>query len=159
MKVYRIYRKQTLPISIDNAWEFFSSPRNLEHITPDYMNFKILEISGGETMYAGQIIRYKVNILPKIPVLWTTEITHMERGSMFVDEQRVGPYRLWHHQHFFFEVDGGVETVDEVHYALPMGFLGRIAHGLFVEKQLKTIFDYRKDALNQRFSQVKSTIV
>ena len=122
MKVYRIYRKQILPVSLNTAWEFFSSPRNLKYITPDYMNFRILEISGGESMYAGQIIRYKVNIFPKIPVLWTTEITQVNHLHMFVDEQRVGPYRMWHHQHFFREVPEGVEATDEVHYALPLGF-------------------------------------
>ncbi len=115
------------------------------------MNFRILEISGGESMYAGQIIRYKVNIFPKIPVLWTTEITQVNHLHMFVDEQRVGPYRMWHHQHFFREVPEGVEATDEVHYALPLGFLGRMAHSMFVERQLNTIFDYRKDVLKRRF--------
>ncbi len=151
MKVYRLYRQQTLAISREEAWRYFSSPRNLGEITPDYMKFRILEISGGEEMYAGQIIRYKVNIFPSFPVDWTTEITHVEPLSMFVDEQRAGPCTLWHHQHHFKETDDGVEITDDVHYALPLGILGRAAHGLFVHKQLNTIFDYRREVLGRLF--------
>ncbi len=152
MKVYRLHRQQVLPLTLEECWEFFSSPRNLSQITPGYMNFRIVHISGpSEAMFPGQIIRYKVNIFRGIPVDWTTEITQVVPHTMFIDEQRTGPYALWHHAHHFRETESGVEMTDEVHYALPFGLLGRMAHGLLVKKQLKTIFDYRKYVLAQRF--------
>ncbi|MEQ8925856.1 MAG: SRPBCC family protein [Fulvivirga sp.] len=151
MKVYTLKTKQFLPISISEAWDFFSSPRNLKHITPSHMKFDIKYISGEEKMYAGQIIRYKLQPLPGIPVSWTTEITHVNEPAFFVDEQRFGPYALWHHQHRFKEVSGGVEMEDEVNYAIPFGWLGRFANWLFVGKKVKAIFDYRFKVLEERF--------
>ncbi|MEO1052705.1 MAG: SRPBCC family protein [Bacteroidota bacterium] len=151
MKIYNLQRKQVLPISLEHAWEFFSSPANLKHITPAHMGFRILSVSGGDKMYAGQIIRYKVNVLPAIPVHWVTEITHVDELNYFVDEQRFGPYALWHHQHWFKEVEGGVEMIDEVNYAIPYGIIGRLANSLFVEKQVNTIFDYRYRILEEHF--------
>lgn len=102
-------------------------------------------------MYPGQIIRYKVAIFPGVDVDWVTEITHVEEPYYFVDEQRSGPYSLWHHQHHFREVPGGVEMTDEVNYAVPLALLGRLVHALFVEKKLRTIFDYRRAVLEERF--------
>jgi ligand-binding SRPBCC domain-containing protein len=99
MKIYTLKRVQFLPISSTEAWEFFSSPKNLSRITPAHMGFKILSISGGERMYPGQLIRYIVNVLPIVSVHWVTEITHAHEPEYFVDEQRFGPYALWHHQH------------------------------------------------------------
>lgn len=151
MKVYTFIRKQVLPISLEQAWEFFSSPANLARITPSYMRFTIQHISGGKEMYAGQIIRYRLFALPFIPVSWTTEITHVSKLSYFVDEQRFGPYAMWHHQHWFKEVSGGVEMTDEVNYAVPLGILGRIANLLFVQRQLNAIFDYRFTVLKEMF--------
>ena len=153
MKVYTLKRKQFLPISMEEAWSFFSSPQNLSKITPKHMQFKILDISGKPEMYAGQVIKYNVNVLPNVPVFWMTEITHVDAPHFFVDEQRVGPYTMWHHQHRFEEVDGGVDMEDEVNYALPMGVLGRFAHMVFVENQLNTIFDYRYQILEELFKQ------
>jgi ligand-binding SRPBCC domain-containing protein len=158
MKVYHLKRVQTLSISQQDAWDFFSSPANLALITPDYMKFRIIYTSGQDTMYAGQIIRYKVNIFPKIPVSWTTEITHVDEPYRFVDEQRSGPYSLWHHQHHFREVEGGLEMTDDIHYSLPLGFLGKLAHELFVKKQLNRIFDYRKKVLDSRFGRMNTLV-
>jgi ligand-binding SRPBCC domain-containing protein len=151
MKVYTLTRKQILPISLEEAWSFFSSPRNLGKITPGTMNFNILYISGGEKMYPGQIIKYKIKAIPLIVLDWVTEITHVHEPFYFLDEQRFGPYALWHHQHHFREVAGGVEMTDEVNYAIPFGFIGRLAHVIFVERQLNAIFDYRFKVLKEYF--------
>ncbi len=151
MKVYNLKTKQFLPISMEEAWDFFSSPENLKDITPSHMKFDIRYISGSKKMYPGQIITYKLQPVPVIPVSWTTEITHVMEPTYFVDEQRFGPYALWHHQHRFKEVDGGVEMEDEVNYAIPLGILGRIANWLFVGKKVKGIFDYRYKVLEERF--------
>lgn len=116
------------------------------------MGFKILYKSGGNTMYEGQIIRYKINVLPLIPMHWVTEITHVNNSQYFVDEQRFGPYALWHHQHWFKEVAGGVEMTDEVNYAIPLGPLGRLAHWLFVGREVNAIFNHRFQTLEKFFS-------
>lgn len=133
------------------AWDFFSTPRNLSKITPEHMGFNILYVSGGEKTYAGQIIRYHVQILPGIKVHWVTEITHVQEPEYFVDEQRFGPYALWHHQHRFKAVAGGVEMTDEVNYAIPVGFLGRLAHWLFVGREVNRIFEHRFTVLERYF--------
>ncbi len=142
-KVYSIKTVQLLPISLQEAWDFFSSPANLSTITPDHLGFQIVSKHHGEKMYAGQIIEYTVKPVLGIPLYWMTEISHVEDKKYFVDEQRFGPYCMWHHQHHFKETIAGVEMTDIVHYKLPLGILGRIAHCLFVKKQLKQIFDYR----------------
>ncbi len=151
MKIYNLKRTQFLPISLEEAWIFFSSPKNLSKITPAHMNFRILYMSGGDKAYAGQIIRYKVNVLPGIPVHWVTEITQITELSHFIDEQRFGPYALWHHQHFFKAVEGGVEMTDEVNYAIPLGIIGRLAHALFVGREVSAIFDHRFKVLEEYF--------
>ncbi len=150
-KVYSLKTVQQIPVSLDTAWSFFSNPANLQRITPGHLGFRIISEHHGDTMYAGQIIEYKVSPLLGIPLYWMTEITHVEPGRFFVDEQRFGPYSLWHHQHHFREVPGGVEMTDIVHYKLPLGFLGDLAHGLMVRKQLKEIFDYRFRAVEELF--------
>jgi len=146
-RVYSLETKQVLPISLKEAWEFFSSPKNLQKITPPHMGFQIISKHHGDKMYAGQIIEYNVKPLFGIPLYWMTEITHVVDQKYFVDEQRFGPYSLWHHQHHFKEVAEGVEMSDIVHYKLPFWFLGDIAQGLFVKKQLEGIFKYRYDAV------------
>ena len=155
MKIYNLTRKQILPIGIQEAWEFFSSPHNLSRITPAHMGFRIVYMSGGPEMYPGQIIRYVVQGLPGIAMNWTTEITHVHRPHYFVDEQRFGPYALWHHQHHFKAVDGGTEMTDEVNYAIPLGILGRLANRLFVEREVNRIFDHRHTVLESFFKQPK----
>lgn len=146
MANYTLKRIQLLPMSLDEAWEFFSNPANLNNITPAYMRFRILNKSG-ERMYPGQIITYTVRPVLGIPLFWMTEITQVKEKEYFIDEQRRGPYAFWHHTHFFKNVPGGVEMTDIVHYRLPFGPLGKLLHWLFVRKQLNDIFDYRFSVL------------
>jgi len=151
MKVYELKTTQTLPISLDEAWDFFSSPANLKEITPDYLDFKITTDLGDGKMYAGQVITYRVRPLLGVPVRWMTEITHVKDKEYFVDEQRFGPYALWHHKHFFKAVDAGVEMTDLVHYAIPWWMGGAITHALVVKGKLKEIFDYRFEKVESLF--------
>ena len=150
-KVYSLKTIQNIPISIDQAWDFFSRPDNLKHITPSQLGFEIISKHHGEKMYPGQIIEYTVKPILGIPLYWMTEITHVQDKQYFIDEQRFGPYSLWHHQHHFKEIDGGVEMTDIVHYKLPLWFLGDIAQVLMVKKQLKGIFEFRVEAVEKRF--------
>lgn len=153
-KVYSIKTVQTIPVSLKEAWDFFSNPANLATITPDYMNFKIISKHHGERMYPGQLIEYKVSPLPLYRVYWMTEITQVKEEQFFIDEQRFGPYSLWHHQHHFKEVPGGVEMTDIVHYKIPFWILGDIANFLFVKKQVHQIFDYRRRAVEALFGKL-----
>ena len=154
MKIYTLHTKQNLPISIETAWELLSSPKNLKIITPDYMGFKTL--SGDEKeMFAGQIIQYIVTPVLGIPMKWVTEITHVVDKNYFVDEQRFGPYTLWHHKHFLKEIPGGVEMEDIVDYKVPMGILGQMVHPFLVKPKLKEIFDYRRAKLIELFGEFK----
>jgi len=152
---YCIKSKQRLPISLGEAWDFFSSPRNLSKITPPKMNFRILSNSDSEKMYAGQIITYYVSPLMNIPLYWMTEITHVKNLDYFVDEQRFGPYSLWHHTHKFEAVEGGVEMTDIVHYKLPFGVLGKLVHWLLVRREVEQIFSYRTEVLKKLFGELK----
>lgn len=149
MKLYLLEREQFLPIKMETAWSFFSSPKNLPKITPDYLSFNITSTFGMDEMYPGQIITYTVKPLLGIPLRWATEISQVEEGKFFIDEQRFGPYAFWHHQHFFEEKDGGVLMKDVVHYGMPLGYLGRFANWLFVKKQLNSIFDFRISAVDE----------
>ncbi len=149
--VYSLQQTQFLPISLDEAWDFFSHPKNLAVMTPDYLNLKFTNELFGEEMYAGQVITYKVKPILGIPMFWMTEITHVEPKKFFVDEQRVGPYALWHHQHHFKVVEGGVDMTDIVHYKAPLGFLGDIAVSLFIKKQLDGIFEFRSKKVKELF--------
>jgi|TARA_X000001036_G_C20262984_1_gene636989 ligand-binding SRPBCC domain-containing protein len=153
LKIYQINTKQNLPISVKEAWEFLSSPNNLAEITPKYMNFKILS-GADKSIFAGQIIQYKVTPVLGITLKWVTEITHVKQNEYFVDEQRFGPYSLWHHKHFIKEIDGGIEMEDIVDYKIPFGFLGQIAHSLFIEKKLRQIFNYREKKLVKLFGKL-----
>jgi ligand-binding SRPBCC domain-containing protein len=150
MKIYELRRTQFIPTTADQAWDFFSSPANLKKITPEHMGFRIIN-NPAEKMHQGQIIIYFVKPIAGIPLRWATEITTVKEPLFFVDEQRFGPYSFWHHQHWFKEVEGGVEMTDIVHYALPLGFLGRIVNNLFVKKQLEDIFNYRIKAVENIF--------
>lgn len=149
--VYKIEREQWINIPIEKAWEFFSSPNNLSEITPKSMGF-IIKNNPPKDMYEGLIIAYTVKPLMGIPMTWVTEITHVKPMEYFVDEQRKGPYKMWHHEHFFESKDGGTLMRDVVHYILPMGILGKIAHPILVKKKLKKIFDYRIEVLEQKFN-------
>ena len=151
MAFYQLIKTQIVPASIDEIWEFISSPANLKKITPDYMGFDITSDNLAEKMYPGMIISYKVRPLLGIPMTWVTEITHVVEKKYFVDEQRVGPYALWHHQHFIEPYENGVMMRDIISYRPPLGFLGSIANALFIRKQLEGIFKYREAALRMRF--------
>jgi ligand-binding SRPBCC domain-containing protein len=153
-KVYSLSTVQTIPISMEKAWDFFSSPANLQQITPSSLGFSIISKFHGDKMYAGQVIEYKVRPIMGIPLYWMTEITHVSEGKYFVDEQRFGPYSLWHHQHHFRVVEGGVEMTDIVHYKLPFWFLGDIANSLLVKRQLKGIFDFRFKKVESLFGKM-----
>ena len=153
MKIYTYHAKQRLPMTKREAWEFLSKPENLKTITPTYMGFDIL--SGADRpMYAGQIIQYVVTPVLKIKTKWVTEITHMVDGSYFVDEQRFGPYSLWHHKHFIREIEGGVEMEDIIDYKVPFGFIGRLVHPILVKPKLQEIFEFRRKKLIELFGEL-----
>jgi ligand-binding SRPBCC domain-containing protein len=155
--VYVFKRVQVLPISVQEAWDFFSHPKNLNVLTPPSLNLKFTNELFGEAMYPGQVITYNVKPVLGIPLFWMTEITHVARPHFFVDEQRRGPYALWHHEHHFKPVAGGVEMTDLIHYAIPFGVLGRLAHALFVKKQLHEIFAYRYQKAETLFCKQSNT--
>ena len=150
MKPFTLERTLTLPISLDEAWAFFSNPANLTKIIPPDMGFRITSPPVSET-YAGQIITYTIRPLFRASVNWTTEITHVEEPHFFVDEQRFGPYRFWHHQHHFREVEGGVEMHDLVHYLLFHDQFAGLINRLVVAPRLRRIFDYRSKSLTEIF--------
>lgn len=154
MKIYRLHKKQSLPITLNEAWEFLSSPENLKIITPDYMGFDI--ISGADRkMFPGQIIQYIVTPFLGLKTKWVTEITHMEEKHYFVDEQRFGPYSLWHHKHFIKEIEGGIEMEDIIDYKIPFGLLGQLIHPILVKPKLEEIFNYRQKKLIELFGEYK----
>lgn len=147
---YHLERKQFIPAPIEQVWEYFATPRNLNAMTPPDMAFEFIH-SGDEPMYAGQVIEYRVAVLPGLRVRWLTQITHVEPPHRFVDEQRSGPYRLWIHEHRFVPRAGGVEMIDRVTYALPFGPLGRMAQALFVGPRLAKIFEFRRQKVQTEF--------
>jgi ligand-binding SRPBCC domain-containing protein len=151
MAFYQLIKKQFIPASIDEVWDFISSPNNLKEITPKHMGFDIISENLPDKMYPGMIISYKVRPLLGIPMTWVTEITQVEEKKYFVDEQRIGPYSMWHHEHFIEQKDNGMLMKDIVTYKPPFGFLGRIANAFFIRKQLEGIFAYREVALKKRF--------
>jgi ligand-binding SRPBCC domain-containing protein len=150
LKTYQFRSKQFLPITINEAWEFFSNPNNLTKITPPWLNFEVISKLDSK-MYAGMIITYLVRPLLNIPTTWVTEITHVREPNYFVDEQRFGPYKLWHHQHHFKETDNGIEMTDIVSYSLPLDPLSRPINSLLVEKKVKGIFKFREKKLEELF--------
>lgn len=142
-----------IPRPLDEVWHFFSRPENLDAITPEDMSFQILtKLDPQQPMYQGMIIQYKVSPFPGVKMDWTTEITHVRDRVYFIDEQRFGPYALWHHQHHFAEVDNGVQMKDILHYKVPYGFIGTIADRLFVESRINQIFTYREKAIRKIFN-------
>ena len=150
MKIHTLEQQQTLPVTLDEAWGFFSSPANLEKITPADIGFEITSPPEAK-MYAGQIITYRVKLAPLVRLTWVTEIKAVAEGHSFVDEQRFGPYKFWHHRHQFEAVPGGVLMRDKVHYALPCGPFGALAHRLFVRRKLEWIFASRQQILADFF--------
>lgn len=152
MKPFTLERRQLLPTKLETAWKFFSEPLNLVKITPPDMDFRVTS-PAQDSIYSGQIITYTVRPLFKVAVNWTTEITHVDSPNFFVDEQRFGPYRFWHHQHRFSEVEGGVEVHDLVHYLLHHEQLAGMINHFIVAPRLKRIFDFRSKALQSIFKQ------
>jgi ligand-binding SRPBCC domain-containing protein len=154
VKIYTFKRKQNIPITLDEAWRFLSSPDNLKELTPDYMGFDI--ISGADRpMFAGQIIQYSVTPILGIKTKWVSEITQIEDKKYFVDIQLYGPYALWHHKHFLKKIDGGVEFEDIIDYKVPLGILGRLVHPFLVKPKLEEIFAYRQQKLIEFFGEFK----
>lgn len=155
MKLHRQEYQQLLPISLEEAWDFFSRPENLNEITPDDMQFEILT-ENIPRMYQGQVIQYNVRPFPMMKMGWVTEITHVQNRKMFVDEQRFGPYAFWHHQHIFEEAENGTMMTDILHYRVPLGIVGKLINALFIERKVKGIFEYRFQVLENKF--VKSVL-
>lgn len=153
--IYQLRTTQNIPATINQVWDFISSPRNLKKITPDYMGFEITNEPIADTMYAGMIISYKVKPILGISMDWVTEITHVKEMEYFVDEQRIGPYAIWHHQHKISKINGGTLMEDIVSYKPPFGILGNIANSVFIKKQLDTIFNYRFEAVEREFGKWK----
>lgn len=151
MRIYRFYEEQILPVTINNAWNFFSRPENLAKITPPDMKFRITN-RPGKDIYTGMIIRYRVRPLLDICLNWTTEIVYVDKPHYFIDEQRFGPYKFWHHRHSFTETGEGVLMKDEVYYALPLGIIGQIMHSVMIKRKLEEIFTYRREVLRKIFS-------
>lgn len=150
MILHNLRFEQFLPISISEAWDFFSRPENLDEITPQNMNFEILT-EGLPKMYQGMIVQYNVTPFPLIKMGWVTEITHVEEQRMFIDEQRFGPYSFWHHQHIFEPTEGGVLMTDILHYKIPFGIVGKLANEMVVRKKVYGIFEYRTQMLQNKF--------
>lgn len=151
MKIYKQETIQHVNATVEQCWAFFSNPKNLEKITPEGMGFQITDFDN-KSMYAGQIIQYKVTPLFGLNLSWMTEITYVKENNYFIDEQRFGPYSFWHHKHFFEATENGTKMTDIVHYGLPLGFLGRIMNTLVVKNKLKSIFSYRVSKVDQMFN-------
>lgn len=156
MKTFTKIFSQKLPISLEKAWDFFSSPLNLSKITPKEMNFVITSDFTDQTkMYEGMLITYKVSPLLNIKMNWVTEITHVKQNEYFIDEQRFGPFALWHHEHHFQEINGGVLMTDKLIYAVPFGIIGQLANSIIVDRQTQHIFDFREKAVEKLFGVYK----
>ncbi len=154
MAFYQLRTAQRIPASLDEVWDFISSPANLQKITPREMGFEITSGDLPDKMYEGMIISYRVRPLLGIPTTWVTEITHVRDRKYFVDEQRVGPYSLWHHEHHVEAIEGGVLMRDIVSYRPPLGFLGAMANTIIIKRKLREIFSYREKALEERFGKM-----
>lgn len=149
--MYQLKRTQFINADLQTCWNYFSSPANLRVITPNYIDFKVHTIVP-ENLYEGLIIRYTIRPILGIPLNWISEIKIIREGNYFIDEQRRGPYGMWHHEHHFKEVEGGVEMTDLISYCMPFGFVGRFFHRLFIRKQLESIFDYRARKVDELFN-------
>ncbi|MCA1760794.1 MAG: SRPBCC family protein [Bacteroidales bacterium] len=155
MGFYQLHKTQKIPATIDQVWDFISSPAKLKKITPKYMGFNITSKLLSEKMYPGMIISYKVSPVLGIKMTWVTEITHVKEKEYFVDEQRVGPYSVWHHEHKIEPIEGGVLMTDIVSYKPPFGILGSVANSILIKKQLKEIFDFRVTAMEKIFGKME----
>jgi ligand-binding SRPBCC domain-containing protein len=148
--IQRLLREQLIPASLETVWAYFCDPKNLNKITPPDMNFEIVA-GGEEEMYAGQLIEYRVEFVRGIRSRWLTEIAHVKPYVYFVDEQRVGPYRFWYHQHKFDRDPAGVKMTDLVSYVAPFGILGDAVNSIWIRRRLETIFDFRREKISELF--------
>jgi ligand-binding SRPBCC domain-containing protein len=153
MGFYQFEREQKVNASIDEVWDFISDPRNLKKITPKYMGFDIISQNLTPKMYPGMIIHYKVSPVLNIPTDWVTEITHVVDQKFFVDEQRLGPYKMWHHQHTIEPIANGTLMKDIVSYVPPFGLLGDSVNSIMIKRKLNEIFDYRWNAIVQEYGE------
>ncbi len=153
MKVHSLSQEQTIPISLNQAWEFFSSPRNLEAMTPPEMGFRIVSLPS-EILYEGEIIEYSVKVLPGVWIPWVSEIKALKKGESFVDDQISGPFKFWHHRHSFEETSGGTIVKDLIHYSVGFSIFGEVARALVVKNQLAKMFEHRRLVLNEKFGEV-----
>jgi len=152
MAIHFFSTQQNIPADLSEVWQYFSDPSNLKRITPSALGFEVIsEAQPRPDIYAGQVIEYRVSPLLGIPLYWMTEITHVKSEQYFVDEQRQGPYSLWHHQHHFKKIAGGVEMTDMVHYKIPGWFLGDMVNSLLVKAQLQKIFHFRHRQVEAAF--------
>jgi ligand-binding SRPBCC domain-containing protein len=151
MTVHTIRSVQKIPASLQEVWALFSDPNKLQEITPADMRFRVISTDWSDKIFPGQIIEYKVSPLLGIPLYWKTEIMDVRQGVSFIDEQRKGPYSLWHHEHHFREIEGGVEMIDLVRYRNPLGVVGRLANKLLVRKKLRQIFQFRYSKIEELF--------
>lgn len=149
--VYCLKTQHLLPASLEEIWNFFSNPVNLSLLTPLHLNLRFTNDLFGKSVYAGQLITYRIRPFAGIPVFWMTEITQVKELAYFIDEQRIGPYSLWHHQHHFETVEGGVLMTDVVHYKVPGAFIGSFLHAVWIKKQLLQIFRFRTEKMEQRW--------
>jgi len=152
--LFQLKQKITLNTTMKEAWDFFSNPRNVKVVTPPKLNMTITS-ELPDTMYEGMIISYKVHPILNIPLTWVTEITKIIPNKLFIDEQRHGPYKMWHHEHFFREVDNGIEVEDLVSYIMPFGPLGILVQKLHVQMELESVFDYRTKVLKEKFEVIE----
>lgn len=151
LKIYTLEQTQSLPITIEAAWKFFSNPNNLSVLTPEWMHMDLGENVPTE-MYEGIIMTQQVKPLLGIPLTWVTEITKIKEYEYFIDEQRIGPYRFWHHEHRLRENNHGVDVIDTLHYAMPFSIFGQIAHQLSVKHKIQQVFSYRVEKLESLFA-------
>ena len=150
--MYQLKKTQNISGTLQEAWEFFSQPENLEKITPPYMNFKILSRSEVSEMYPGMIITYKISPLFNIAIKWSTEITQIRDNKYFIDNQIKGPYKIWHHEHHFKEIKNGIEMRDILFYDVGFGIIGKLLHKFFIKKRVLEIFKYRELKIKELFS-------
>nr|MBS0036859.1 SRPBCC family protein [Saprospiraceae bacterium] len=156
MSIYSKKWQTWIDSDLDSVWAFFSNPKNLDRITPEEMNFEILSESDPGQMYEGMIISYRVRPLFKIPTTWVTEITRIKPKKYFVDEQRIGPYKMWHHEHHFEEKEDGVLMTDLLSYALPVAPIGNLIAGKFISNKVENIFNFRNEAIAKYFPERKN---
>ena len=148
--IHYLHREQVIPAPLERVWDYFANPNNLNELTPQDMKFEIITI-GNVRMYAGQMIEYRVEFVRGLRSLWLTEIAHVDEGRYFVDEQRMGPYHFWYHEHHFEPLETGVKMTDKVTYAAPFGLLGDIMNALWIQRRLNKIFDYRYQKIVELF--------